>query len=136
MANKTVVGRLGGVPELRAAGNAHVAVFRLAETKRKYDREQGKWVDDFTIWHDCETWSNPEAVTRLASGTLVIVEGEEIDASYTSKDTGKTVQKVRLKARTVGTVVRDAPQQQPQGDSWGSSSGGGWGSSPSSEEPF
>lgn len=124
MANKTVVGRLGQVPELRAAGNAHVATFSVAETKRKYDREQGKWVDDFTIWHDCETWSNPEAVARLAKGTIVIVEGEEIDASYTSRETGKKVSKTRLKVRTVGTVVRDAPQQSQGGDAWASPSYG------------
>jgi single-stranded DNA-binding protein len=120
MTSKTIVGRLGQVPEVRAAGNGHVAKFSVAETKQKFDREQNKWVDDFTIWHDVESWRAADAIAQLPQGTLVIVEGEEIDGSYQSRETGKTVRRVVLKARNVGTVIVAPRQQQaPAGQPWG-----------------
>jgi len=119
MANKTVVGRLGNVPEVRVAGSKHVAVFSVAETKRKFDRERNEWVDDFTIWHDCEAWTSPEAIGRLERGALVIIDAEERDGSYENRETGKTVRKIKLNVRTIGVVVRDAPApRQDSGDSW------------------
>ncbi|MDQ7877348.1 single-stranded DNA-binding protein [Microbacterium sp. QXD-8] len=123
MAVKTVVGRLGAVPELQAAGQKHVAKFSVAETKRKFDRDRNEWVDEFTIWHDVEAWTAPEQIAQLAKGTWVIVEGEERDASYQSRDTGQTVRRMVIRARTVGTVIRDAPQQRQQpGAGWASAS--------------
>lgn len=127
MAIKTVVGRLGNVPELRTANGKYVAVFSVAETKRKFNRESNQWEDDFTIWHDCESWNNPEAIARLDRGAMVIVEVEERDGSYTSKETGKKVSKLKLQVRTIGLVVRDAPQGV------GGGSAGGWGSAPAEE---
>lgn len=118
MASKTVVGRLGQVPEVRAVGEKHVANFSVAETKRKFDRQSNEWVDDFTIWHTVEAWQNADALAQLPQGTLVIVEGEERDGSYEDRQTGKKVSRIILRARTVGTVVRDAPRQQSAGQSW------------------
>lgn len=124
MASKTVVGRLAAVPEVRAAGSAHVASFRVAETKRKFDREQNKWVDDFTIWHNVESWQAVDGLAALAKGTLVVVEGEERDGSYESRETGKRVDRVVLRARSVGVVVQDArASSSGGGSSWGASSG-------------
>jgi single-strand DNA-binding protein len=117
MAVKTIVGRLGGVPEVRAAGDKHVATFSVAETKRRYNRETQQWEDEFTIWHDVESWQAADALAQLAKGTLVIVEGEERDGSYENRE-GQKVRRVVVRARTVGTVVRDAPQQQATGGSW------------------
>lgn len=117
MAVKTIVGRLGQVPEVRAAGNKHVAKFSVAETKQKFDREQNKWVDEFTIWHDVESWQAADALAQLPKGTLVIVEGEERDASYENRE-GRKVTKTIVRAKTVGTVVRDTPAQTSGGSSW------------------
>lgn len=128
MAMKTITGRLGNVPEVRAAGGKHVATFSVAETKRRYNRETNQWEDEFTIWHDVESWQAPDALAQLARGTLVIVEGEERDASYENRE-GKQVRKVVIRARTVGTVVRDAPAQQPSG-------GSSWATPAGSGEPF
>ena len=127
MAVKTIVGRLGGVPEVRAAGGKHVATFSVAETKRRYNRDTNQWEDEFTIWHDVESWQAPDAIAQLARGTVVIVEGEERDASYENRE-GKQVRKTVVRARTVGTVVREAPAQQP--------AGGGWKTPTGSGEPF
>lgn len=123
MAVKTIVGRLGGVPEVRAAGDKHVATFSVAETKRRFNRESQQWEDEFTIWHDVEAWQAADALAQLAKGTLVIVEGEERDGSYENRE-GQKVRRVVVRARTVGTVVRDAPQQQ-SGGSWNTPSNSG-----------
>ena len=128
MAVKTITGRLGNVPEVRAAGGKHVATFSVAETKRRLNRETNQWEDEFTIWHDVESWQAADALGQLAKGTLVIVEGEERDGSYENRD-GQKVRKVILRARTVGAVVRDAPAQQPAG-------GSSWATPAGSGEPF
>ncbi|MBD8218236.1 single-stranded DNA-binding protein [Microbacterium sp. CFBP 13617] len=128
MAVKTIVGRLGGVPEVRAAGGKHVATFSVAETKRRFSREKNDWEDEFTIWHDVESWVAPNALAQLARGTLVIVLGEERDASYENRE-GKQVRKTVVRATSVGTVVREAAQQQAP-------AGGGWNTPTNSGEPF
>lgn len=124
MATKTIVGRLGDVPQVRAAGSKHVATFSVAETKRRFNRDTNQWEDEFTIWHDVESWQAADALGHLAKGTLVMVEGEERDGSYENRE-GQKIRKVVLRARTVGTVVRDAPAQQASGGSWSTPSGSG-----------
>ncbi|MBD8477597.1 single-stranded DNA-binding protein [Microbacterium sp. CFBP 8794] len=128
MAVKTIVGRLGGVPEVRAAAGKHVATFSVADTKRRFNREKNDWEDEFTIWHDVESWQGADALAQLTRGTLVVVVGEERDASYENRE-GKQVRKIIVRASTVGTVVRDAPQQQAP-------AGGGWTTPANSGEAF
>lgn len=120
MSIKTIVGRLGAAPEVRFAGSKPVASFSVAETKRKFDRDKNEWVDEFTIWHDVESWQNTEALGHLVKGELVIVVGEERDASYQHRETQKTVRKIVVRAQSVGVLVRDGRNNQPQatGDAW------------------
>ena len=110
MTSKTIVGRIGRVPELRDANGKPVAKFSVAETKRKFDREQNQWVDDFTIWHDVEAWKFPEQLAQLAQGTLVIVVGEERDGTYVSRETNKKVPKIFVRASEVGVLVTGQSQ--------------------------
>ena len=121
MTIKTIVGRLGAAPEIRAthAGKSVVS-FSVAETKRKFDRNTNEWADDFTIWHDVEAWQNTDAIAALAKGETVIVIGEERDASYEHRETGKTVRRMVVRAQTVGVVVRESRSQGPQapGNEW------------------
>lgn len=129
MTIKTIVGRLGAAPEIRAtqSGKA-VASFSVAETRRKFDRQANEWVDDFTIWHDVEAWQSTDAIGALGKGELVIVLGEERDASYQHRETGKTVRRIVVRAQSVGVLVRDG-RQQAAGDTWGASqpSSDSWG---------
>lgn len=121
MSIKTIVGRLGADPETRATQSGKSVVsFSVAETKRKFDRDRNDWVDDFTIWHDVESWQNTDSIGQLGKGELVIVLGEERDASYQHRETGKTVRRVVVRAQSVGTLVRDGRSQGPQGagDAW------------------
>jgi single-strand DNA-binding protein len=125
MAVKTITGRLGNVPEARAVNDKHVATFSVAETKRRFNREANKWEDEFTIWHDVESWQAADALAQLPKGTLVIVEGEERDASYENRE-GQKVRKIVVRAKTVGTVVREVRAEQPTGgSSWATPSNSG-----------
>lgn len=124
MSIKTIVGRLGADPEIRATQSGKSVVsFSVAETKRKFDRDRNEWVDDFTIWHDVESWQNTDSIGALGKGELVIVVGEERDASYQHRETGKTVRKIVVRAQSVGTLVRDGRSQgqQAAGDAWNAS---------------
>ncbi|AXA95431.1 single-stranded DNA-binding protein [Microbacterium sp. PM5] len=121
MSIKTIVGRLGNAPEVRATQSGKTVVsFSVAETKRKFDRNTNEWADDFTIWHDIESWQNTDAIAALTKGDQVIVVGEERDASYEHRETGKTVRRIVVRAQSVGVVVRDG---KPQG---GQQSAGAW----------
>lgn len=123
MTIKTIVGRLGQAPEIRSTPQGkQVAAFSVAETKRRFDRDRNEWVDDFTIWHDVESWQAVDAIGQLGKGALVIVVGEERDGSYQHRETGKTVRRVVVRAQTVGTVLREG-SPQAAGDAWAPSSG-------------
>lgn len=131
MSIKTIVGRLGADAEIRVTqGGKSVASFSVAETKRKFNRDTNAWEDDFTIWHDVESWQNTDSLGTLAKGELVIVLGEERDASYQHRETGKTVRRIVVRAQSVGVLVRDGRNgtsqatggaysaPQPSGDTW------------------
>lgn len=126
MSIKTFVGRLGADTEVRHTQSGKpVASFSVAETKRKFNRDTNQWEDDFTIWHDVESWQNTEALGALRKGELVIVVGEERDGSYQHRETGKTVRRVVVRAQSVGVLVRDGQNggQQAAGGSWNASQG-------------
>lgn len=121
MSIKTIVGRLGADAEIRATQSGkQVVSFSVAETKRRFDRDRNEWVDDFTLWHDVESWQNVNAIGSLSKGALVIVVGEERDASYQHRETGKTVRRVVVRASSVGSLLTDRQNrgQQAAGDAW------------------
>lgn len=131
MAIKTIVGRLGADAEVRATqAGKQVVSFSVAETKRKFNRDSNQWEDDFTIWHDVESWQNTDSIGALGKGELVIVLGEERDASYQHRESGKTVRRVVVRAQSVGVLVRDG-RNTTQG-----SAGHAWGGSQASAEPW
>lgn len=131
MSSKTIVGRLGADPEIRSTQSGKtVASFAVAETKRKFNRDTNQWEDDFTIWHDVESWQNTDSLGALSKGELVIVVGEERDASYQHRETGKTVRRIVVRAQSVGILVRDGRNGTSQ------ATGGGYSASQTSSEPW
>lgn len=136
MSIKTIVGRLGDVPEVRVTQSGkHVASFSVAETKRRFNKDTNAWEDEFTIWHDCETWNAVEQVAQLTKGADVIVVGEERDASYTHRESQKLVRRMVVRASAMGPLIRapkqgDVPAAAPQSaDTWSTPSSGNesWG---------
>ena len=131
MSIKTIVGRLGADTEIRVTqGGKSVASFSVAETKRKFNRDTNAWEDDFTIWHDVESWQNTDSLGALAKGELVIVLGEERDASYQHRETGKTVRRIVVRAQSVGVLVRDGRNGTSQ------ATGGAYSAPQASEESW
>lgn len=87
MINKvTLIGNLGGDPEIRTLDNGTaVGRFSLA-TNESYKDKDGNW-QNLTEWHNIVVWRElAERAKQLKKGTLVYVEGKISYRKYTDKD--------------------------------------------------
>ena len=88
MINKvTLIGNLGGDPEVRHLENGTaVGRFSLA-TNENYKDKEGNW-QKLTEWHNVVVWRDmaERAATHLKKGMLVYVEGKISYRKYTDKD--------------------------------------------------
>lgn len=88
MINKvTLVGNLGGDPEIRTLENGTpVGRFSLATTESFKDKE-GDWQNQ-TEWHNIVVWRDlaERAQSNLKKGSSVYVEGKIQYRKYTDKD--------------------------------------------------
>lgn len=88
MINKiTLVGRLGGDPEVRTLeSGAMVAKFGLA-TSENYRDKSGEWQEQ-TEWHDVVVWRSlaERAQEYLKKGTLIYLEGKLTHRKWQDKD--------------------------------------------------
>jgi single-strand DNA-binding protein len=88
MINKvTLIGRLGGDPEIRhLEGGAAVARFSLA-TNESYKDKDGNW-QDLTEWHNIVVWRDQaeRAAATLKKGGMCYVEGKISYRKYTTAE--------------------------------------------------
>lgn len=87
MINKvTLIGHLGGDPEIRTLDNGTaVGRFSLA-TNENYKDKDGNW-QSLTEWHNVVVWRElADRAKQLKKGTLVYVEGKISYRKYTDKD--------------------------------------------------
>ncbi len=87
MINKvTLIGNLGGDPEVRTLENGtHVGRFSLA-TNENYKDKEGNWQSQ-TEWHNIIVWRDlAERAKMLKKGSPVYVEGKISYRKYTDKD--------------------------------------------------
>ena len=88
MINKvTLIGHLGGDPEVRHLENGTaVARFSLA-TNESYKDKEGNW-QTLTEWHNIVVWREQaeRAEKQLKKGMLVYVEGKISYRKYTGQD--------------------------------------------------
>lgn len=87
MINKvTLIGNLGGDPEIRTLENGTpVGRFSLA-TNENYKDKSGEWQTQ-TEWHNVVVWRElAERAKNLKKGTLVYVDGKISYRKYTDKD--------------------------------------------------
>lgn len=99
----TVVGNLVDSPRLRRTRNGHlVASFRVASTPRRYDREQGGWVNAQTLFVTVTAWrALAENVAQsLHKGQPVVVFGRYVQREWEQEETLKTA--YELEAIAVG----------------------------------
>lgn len=87
MINKvTLIGNLGGDPEIRTLENGTpVGRFSLA-TNENYKDKDGNW-QSLTEWHNVVVWRDlAERAKMLKKGSTVYVEGKISYRKYTDKD--------------------------------------------------
>lgn len=75
----TVVGNAATELDFReTAGGVPVVRFRLATTARRFDREQGMWVDAYTSFYTVWAWRGlaQNAKASVAVGEPLIVQGK------------------------------------------------------------
>ena len=88
MINKvTLIGRLGGDPELRTLeSGVSVARFSLA-TSDSYKDKDGNW-QEVTEWHNINLWrdSAERAAKNLKKGVLCYIEGKLTYRKYTDRE--------------------------------------------------
>ena len=74
----TAVGNLVGDPELRfTEAGLPVANFRVASTRRIFDKNAGEWVDGDTVFLGCAAWRSlgENVAESLVKGQRVVVTG-------------------------------------------------------------
>lgn len=99
----TMLGNVVDTPKLRRTKNGHfVANFRVASTPRRYDREQGAWVDGKTLFVTVTCWrALGENVARsLRKGQPIVVFGRYCQREYEKDETLRTA--YELEAFAVG----------------------------------
>ena len=82
----SLIGRLGGQPEVVSLESGTLARFSLA-TNESYKNKSGEW-QDRTQWHTIKAWGKTaERVAKaLDKGQEVIVEGRIVNTNYTTKE--------------------------------------------------
>lgn len=87
MLNETVVtlqGWVGGDVQVRQAGDALVAHFRVACTPRRFRRSTQEWVDGETQWYSVNAWRGlgDSCARSLRQGDPVLVHGRLSARTY------------------------------------------------------
>ncbi len=117
----TIVGNLGGDPELRYQPNGDpVCNFSVAVNIRRRDRQSGNWYDD-TVWYRVSVWGNQaeNCNTYLAKGRKVLAVGTVSAHAYIN-NSGEAAASLNLTARDVRFL-----SGRGDGDQGGGWQGGG-----------
>ncbi|RGE22524.1 single-stranded DNA-binding protein [Leucobacter sp. wl10] len=102
-----VIGTIATAPRLlRSASNVAFCTFRLASNERRYDREQGKWVDGDTSWFSVNSFRSlaEHADGSFSKGDRIVVSGKLRTREW-SKD-GKSGTVMEIEAEALGHDLR------------------------------
>lgn len=104
----TIVGVLGGDPEVRQVGNNTVVNMSVAVTERVFDRDANEFVDKGTSWFPCSAWKDlgEHVAGSLSKGDRVIVTGSWKERTW-EKD-GETRRAWQLEVEDIGPSLRFA----------------------------
>jgi single-strand DNA-binding protein len=99
----TLHGWLGNDVQVRQAGDAQVASFRLACTPRRYQRRSDSWVDGATQWYSVDAWRalGENCRDSLRRGDPVVVHGR-LDVQVWINNAGVEVTTLVVEATSVG----------------------------------
>jgi single-strand DNA-binding protein len=99
----TLVGNVVDRPRMRRTKNGNtVTNFRVASTSRRFDREQGQWVDNSTLFVNVTCWRamGENVEESVQKGQPVIVTGRYYTREYTVNEMVRT--SYELEATAVG----------------------------------
>jgi single-strand DNA-binding protein len=108
----TIVGQLGGDPELRFTPTGKpVANFSVAVTLRKRGAESGEWIDANTTWYRIIAWDRlaENAAETLTRGARVVIVGTLILREWTNGE--KSGQSLEINADAIGAELTNATAQ-------------------------
>lgn len=99
----TLHGWLGGDVQVRRAGDADVASFRLGCTPRRYQRRSDSWVNGPTQWYSVDAWRalGENCRDSLRRGDPVVVHGR-LEAQVWVNSAGVEVTSFVVEATSVG----------------------------------
>ena len=116
----TLQGNLGNDVNVRQAGDAQVATFRVACTPRRYQKKTDEWADGDTQWYTVNAWRGLAETCEqsLRRGDPVFVHGR-LNAQVWSNSAGIEVTTFEVDAVVVGhdlcrgtSVFTRTPRQQ------------------------
>ncbi len=85
MLNKvTLIGNVGGTPNIKEFENGKVAQFSLATSERGYKTKDGREIPDKTEWHHIVVWNGLAKVVEnyVEVGSKVYIEGKLRTRAY------------------------------------------------------
>lgn len=96
-------GNVGGDVQVRQAGAAQVATFRVAVTPRRFQRSTEQWADAETQWYTVHAWRSlgDNVAASLRRGDPVFVQGRLSARTWTTKE-GVEVTTSEVDATVVG----------------------------------
>ncbi|MDQ1128756.1 single-stranded DNA-binding protein [Microbacterium sp. SORGH_AS_0888] len=143
----TIVGNVAAAPERRDIGNGvEVTKFRVGCTQRRFDAQQGKWVDGHTNWYSVSAFRalGTHAFASLRRGERVIVTGKLRIRTW-ENDSGRGTS-VEVDADAIGhdllwgtslfqEAPRSAPASTPTSEA-ASGTAGDWGAPAAVPDPW
>ncbi len=99
----TIIGNVVAPPRMRVTKSGHsVTNFRVASTSRRYDTEQGRFVDNATLFVNVTCWRSMAENVALSvhKGQPVIVAGRYYSREYEVNETMRVA--YELEANAVG----------------------------------
>lgn len=106
----TVVGNVGGEPELRyTQSGVGVCSFSVGTTPRTFDRQKNEFVDGETTWFRVSVWREyaENVASSISKGTRVVVTGKLAVRQYETKE-GEKRTSVEIVADEVAPSLRYA----------------------------
>jgi single-strand DNA-binding protein len=133
----TIVGNLTGDPELRfTPSGAAVTSFTVAVNDRRWDKNEGKYVDAGATYWKCNIWRQyaENIAESLTRGQHVFVTGTVSDRTFETRDGEKrTVKEIdalevgptlRFGTAKFNRVARENSGNSGTADSWSGSTNG------------
>lgn len=133
----TVAGTLTADPELRfTQSGIAVANFTVAANDRRYDQQQGRWIDGDATFLRCTLWRQPaeNLAGSLNKGARVLVTGTLRQRSYET-DQGEKRTVMELDVTEVGASLRWATAKVTKATRTSTPTDDAWNSVPNNDEP-